>query len=89
MRVSSLFVYFLTIYVGPVISTSTRPIFTKFSGLVKLNDLKYNFRSLGGRCHGNQSLLALFIELSSGDIRQTALAYGKSSSAWVLLDRGG
>ena len=35
------------------------------------------------------TLLALFIQLSSGDIRQTALAYGKSSSAWVLLDRGG
>ena len=28
--------YFLVIFVRPIISTSTRPIFTKFAGLVEL-----------------------------------------------------
>ena len=36
------------------------------------------FRSLEGRCHGNQLLSDLSTELSSGDIRQMALAYGKN-----------
>ena len=43
--------------VRPIISMSTRPTFTKYAGLVELwpwmNDLKY-FRSLNGRCRGNQ-----------------------------------
>jgi len=50
-----LFIYCL---VRPIISTSTGPIFTEFAGLVELwlwvNDLKFPFRSLKGRCHGNQ-----------------------------------
>jgi len=35
--------------------------------------LKFVVRSLKGRCHGNQFLLALFTELSFGDIQQMAL----------------
>ena len=38
-------------------------------------NLKLVFRSLKGRCRGNQFLLALSSEVSSGDIRRTALAY--------------
>jgi len=58
-----LFIYFFTISVRPIISTSTRPIFTKLVGLVELrlqiNDLKLVFRSLRGRCRGNRFLLVL------------------------------
>ena len=37
----------------------------------------------------NQCLLVLSTQLCCGDIRQMALAYGKSNSTWVLLDAGG
>jgi len=71
-------VYFLTTSVRPIISTSTGPIFARFTGLVELWLLMISqkvvfFRSLKGLCHGNRSLLALSTELSSGDIRQMAV----------------
>jgi len=53
-----LFIIFLSISVGPIISTSTGPIFTKFAGLVELwlymRDMELVFRSRKGRCRGKQ-----------------------------------
>ena len=47
---------------------------------MQIINLKLVFRFLEARCHGNLFMLALSIELSSGDIRQMALAYGKRST---------
>ena len=53
-----LFFFIFNDFVRPIISTSTGTIFTKFAGLVEpwlwMNDLKLGFRSLKGRCRGNQ-----------------------------------
>jgi len=38
------------------------------------------FRSLERRCRGNQFLLVLSTEMLFGDLRQMALAYGKTYS---------
>jgi len=55
----------------PIISKSTKRHFSKLSVLVELwlwiIILKLVSGSLKGRCHGNQCLLALSTELSSGD----------------------
>ena len=57
----------LTISVRPIISTLTRPICTKFAGLVELwlqtNYLNLVFRSLKGRCCGNQFSLLLLASI--------------------------
>jgi len=72
-------------HVRPIISKSTRPIFTKFSRLVELElwlemiSLKWVFRSLKRRCRCNRFLLAISAHLSSGYIHHMALAYGKIS----------
>jgi len=52
-------------------------------------NLKPVFRSLKGPCHGNQFLVLSMHITDFGDIRQAALARGKSSSAWVSLDADG
>jgi len=54
---------FLPIPARQIISQSNGPIFAKFSGLVKLwlydQPETSFFRSLKGRCHGNQLLLVV------------------------------
>ena len=82
---SYLFIYFLTIPVRLITWKSTRPMFAKIWGfgisVAAVSNLKLVFRFLEGCCHGNhgprQFVLALYTELSSGDIRQMASAYGK------------
>jgi len=76
-------------HVRPIISKSTRPIFTKFSRLVELElwlemiSLKWVFRSLKRRCRCSRFLLAISAHLSSGYIHHMALAYGKISFVHV------
>jgi len=59
-----------------IIITSTEPFFTKCSGLAE----QWPWQAIS---------VGLFTQLGSGDIRQMALAYSKSSGAWVSLDAGG
>jgi len=51
---------FSKISVSQIISTSAKPIFSKFAGLedlwLQVNDLKLFFRAVKGRCHGNEFL---------------------------------
>ena len=72
-----------------IYSTDFRQIF-KVGKTVTVDDqFEISFWSLKGRCHSNQFLLVLHTQLGSGDIRQMALAYGKSGSLRVSLDAGG
>jgi len=62
-----LFLVYLFIFpVRPIISKSTGPVFAKFSELVELRlymtNMKLVFRSLKGRCCGNQFFLFLSTE---------------------------
>ena len=77
----------LTISVRPIISTLTRPICTKFAGLVELwlqtNYLNLVFRSLKASCCGNQFSLVL---LASIEIIWFALhSIDRAFSALTLL----
>jgi len=71
-----------------IYSTDLRQIF-KVDKTVAVDQFEVSLWSLKGRCHSNQFLLVLHIQLGSGDIRQMALAYGKSGSLRVSLDAGG
>jgi len=61
--------YSLVISVRPIISTSTRPTFTKCAGLVELwplmNELKLFFRPLNERRRGNYQFVLAKIDLHS------------------------
>ena len=72
----------------PFISTSTVSILRVVYGCMN-NKPEISFWSLKGRCCGKQFLLALSTELSFDGIRQTAIAYGKRSSArWTQAASG-
>ena len=71
-----------------IYSTDLRQIF-KVDKTVAVDQFEVSLWSLKGRCHSNQFLLVLHTQLGSGDIRQMALAYGKSGSLRVSLDAGG
>ena len=84
VAVCSVSVFLYSFSVRPVISESSRPIFTGFSGLVELwqYSLELVFRSLKGRCNGYKILLILV-----DGCRWTQAASGTAGQANVGLSR--
>ena len=85
---------FLPIHARPIISQSNGPIFAKFSGLVKLwlydQPETSFFRSLKGRCYGNQLLLVvpecLWAQAAGGAAGRANVGLCPSSVTPVVYD---